>query len=369
MPRLNTTRMFTMPKALLALVLVTVTTMTHAEAPYRGLAIAAPPPAAVDRFVTFMEQELAPRGVDLLVLRVDHDFEFQSHPELRSDNPLSLAQVRRIAEAARRHDIRVIPQINLLGHQSWHGTLGKLLSVYPQFDETPHVEMPEQWEWPNEDGLYCKSYCPLHPEVHDVVFALVDELVAAFGADAFHAGMDEVFYIGDDQCPRCAGKDKAKLYAGEVTRIRDHLAENDVELWIWGDRLLDGEVTGLGEWEAATNDTHRAIDMIPKDVVINDWHYERAEPTPTYFAMKGFRVLAAPWNRPEVGLAQQRQAEAFRENANPTLANRHLGILQTYWSSAESFMDLYESGDAGDDRIGAVNSLKQLFPVMSGAGD
>jgi hypothetical protein len=46
-----------------------------------------------------------------------------------------------------------------------------------------------------------------------------------FETNAFHAGMDEVFYIGSDQCPRCNGKDKAKLFADEVTVIRDHLAK------------------------------------------------------------------------------------------------------------------------------------------------
>src|SRR5690606_40003133 len=100
--------------------------------------------------------------------------------------------------------------INLLGHQSWAGSLGNLLKVYPQFDETPHVRMPEEYKWPNPDGLYCKSYCPLHPEVHAVVFALMDEICEVFETDAFHAGMDEVFYIGDDKCPRCGGRDKAR---------------------------------------------------------------------------------------------------------------------------------------------------------------
>ena len=74
--------------------------------------------------------------------------------------------------------------------------------------------MPEDYEWPNDDGLYCKSYCPLHPDVHEVVFALVDEIMEVFEAKSFHAGMDEVFYIGEDECPRCNGKDKAELFAG-----------------------------------------------------------------------------------------------------------------------------------------------------------
>jgi hypothetical protein len=92
------------------------------------------------------------------------------------------------------------------------------------------------------------------------VFPLIDELLEAFEADAFHAGMDEVFYIADAKCPRCAGRDPAEVFAGEVTAIRNHLASRGAELWIWGDRLIDGKTTGIGMWEASMNNTHRAVD-------------------------------------------------------------------------------------------------------------
>ncbi len=131
--------------------------------------------------------------------------------------------------------------------------VNNLLRVYPEFDETPGVKMPEKYQWPNPDGLYCKSYCPLHPELHPIVFALVDEICEVFESDAFHAGMDEVFCIGDEKCPRCAGRDKAELFAGEVNLICNHVALKNRRLWIWGDRLIDGKTTGMGMWEASMN--------------------------------------------------------------------------------------------------------------------
>lgn len=239
---------------------------------------------------------------------------------------------------ARKHNIRLIPQINLLGHQSWTTHTGKLLQVYPELDETPHVKMPEKYEWPNADGLYCKSYCPNHPDVHDIVFSLVDEICGAFEADAFHTGMDEVFYIGDDKCPRCQGKDKAELFAGEVRKIRDHLAKNNRQLWIWGDRLLEGKVSGLGMWEASYNNTHRAIDMIPKDVFICDWHYERPDKTAVIFANKGFQVATSPWRNPAITAEQVEDMARFRQHATPQVKPNYAGIVQTGWSPAVFFM-------------------------------
>src|SRR5204863_7723606 len=133
------------------------------------------------------------------------------------------------------------------------------------FDRRPSVMMHVKYEWPKAECLYCRSYCPQHRGVHAVVFSLIDEICDVFEANAFHAGMDEVFYIGDSKSTRCAGKDKAALYAGEVIVLRDHLVASKKELWIWGDRLLDGNATGLGMWEASKNNTWPAIDMIPKD--------------------------------------------------------------------------------------------------------
>jgi N-acetyl-beta-hexosaminidase len=232
--------------------------------PVRGFAISAPSPRQLDAFITFVTEELAPRQVNTLILRVDYNYQYESHPELKDAQGLSKADVKKIVTACKAKNIRIIPQINLLGHQSWASSPNNLLRAYPEFDETPWVKMPAKYAWPNPDRLYCKSYCPLHPKVHEVVFALVDELCDAFEADAFHAGLDEVFFIGEDKCPRCAGHDKAELFAGEVKLIRDHLSQKGRQMWMWGDRLLDGKTTGLGEWEASTNGTERAIDLIPR---------------------------------------------------------------------------------------------------------
>jgi hypothetical protein len=307
--------------------------------PVRGFAIAAPQPAGLDSFITFIREELAPRHINTLVLRVDFGYRFEKHPELRDTVALSKEEVKKLVKVCREHHIRIIPQINLLGHQSWAGTLNKLLEVYPAFDETPHVKMPEKYVWPNPDGLYCKSYCPLHPEVHKVVFDLMDEICEVFETDAFHAGMDEVFYIGDDKCPRCSGRDKAELFAGEVRKLRDHLALQKRELWIWGDRLLDGKTSGMGMWEASFNNTHRAVDMIPKDVMICDWHYERPDKTPVYFALKGLRVITCPWRMPQVAVAQVDDMLRFRQDATPEMKPYYQGVMQTVWSPAASFLE------------------------------
>jgi hypothetical protein len=337
------------------------------DSPYmvKGFAIAAPKPNGVADFVKFINEELAPRKINTLILRVDYGYQFKSHPELRDSAALSKSDVRKLVEACKKNNISIIPQINLLGHQSWAGKTGMLLKAYPEFDETPWVLMPApaDYKWPNADNLYCRSYCPLHPGVHKVLFDVIDEIMDVFEAHAFHAGMDEVFYLGMDKCPRCAGRDKAVLFANEVQTIRDHLAERNQELWIWGDRLIDGRTTGIGEWAASYNDTHKAVDMIPRDVVICDWQYDEDNQTAVYFALKGLRVVTCAWNHPKVAVNQVEDLYRSRALSGRALKGRFYGIAETVWSSPVQFFNGYYGKTTPNPPAGD-NTQWNTFRVM-----
>jgi hypothetical protein len=369
---------FTMKRfTLLLAVIASTIILTNAQEkldellPIRGIELAAPAKEELDAFVKFIEDELVPLNVNTLLIRIDWNYAYESRPELQDEDPLTKADVKKIVKACKAGGIRIIPQINLLGHQSWYSRVYKLLEQYPQFNETPHVPTDQGIDdWPNEYGLYCLSYCPLHPDLHEVVFDVVDEIVEVFETNAFHAGMDEVFYLGDDKCPRCSGRDKAELFAGEVTKISNHLTQNGRELWIWGDRLLDGKTTGIGFWEASFNNTHRAIDMIPKDVVICDWHYERADPTAVIFALKGFRVVTCPWNKAQFAKVQLHQMVNFRQHATPETKDNFYGMLQTTWSGAGSFMDgYYGKVDLKDRRGDKIECFKVLYEEINKLDD
>ena len=359
------TKLFTFPLVFISFFFLNSSfaqTPAKDQLPVRGFCIGAPASDGVDEFVKFINEELASRKVNVLILRVDYNYEFESHPELRNPSALSKADVKKMVDVCKKNNIQLIPQINLLGHQSWADKLGNLLQVYPQFDETPHVKIPEKYEWPNADGLYCKSYCPLHPEVHPIVFAVMDEICDAFETDAFHAGMDEVFYIGDDKCPRCSGKDKAELFAGELNLIRNHLALKNRKLWMWGDRLIDGKTTGMGMWEGSMNNTHQAIDLIYKDVVICDWHYERPDQSAVYFATKGFNVVTCPWKNPENAVIQTQDMFRFRNSSTPQMKDRFQGMMQTIWTGADQFMDEFYGRKTNP--LDGMNTQTNCFKAM-----
>src|SRR5665647_1366660 len=111
--------------------------------PVRGFCIAAPQTKDLDRFIKFINEELAPRSVNTLILRVDYNYQYESHPELRDSDALSKKEVKKLVAVCKRNSIQIVPQVNLLGHQSWNSTTGNLLKIYPQFDETPLVKIPK----------------------------------------------------------------------------------------------------------------------------------------------------------------------------------------------------------------------------------
>jgi len=97
---------------LAALLLIPSAALATDPLPLIGLCIEAPDSKELDPFLKFMEEKLVSIG--------------------------------------RKQGIQIIPQINLLGHQSWHSTMRKMLAEYPRFDENPSVKLPGEYKWPNE---------------------------------------------------------------------------------------------------------------------------------------------------------------------------------------------------------------------------
>lgn len=281
----------------------------------------------VASFKAFIADVLVPKGINLIILECDVSFQFESHPEL-SEGSLNKDDARELSDFCNQHGIRLIPLFQCLGHQGWGGGRNSILKHYPQFDETPHV--PTDAKWPD---FFCPSWCPLHPDVNDLAFELIDELIKAFNADAFHVGMDEVFALADDGCPRCKGKDRAKLFAKAVQDMYDHIVvKRNLEMFMWGDRLIDSEKTGYhNKFEADTFGTSPAIDLIPKDIVITDWHYlnHKSFPSIGIFLEKGFKVIPACWHNTEA--AVNFLAESKQQSRELGAENRMLGMIMTSW--------------------------------------
>ncbi len=275
---------------------------------------------------------LAEMGINTVILEVDYHFTFESHPELRqSDNTITKKGAEKITSICSKNGINIIPLFQCLGHQSWAEETYKLLEVYPELDLTPNA-------FPNNEGLYCREWDVKNPKVYEIVFPLMDEIIDAFDANAMHVGMDEVFLLGSENSPSTKGENPAELYAGCVNEIYNHLVkEKGVEMLMWGDRLINAAEINYGEWEASANGTAAAIDMIPNDIIICDWHYESFNDykleTNEYlsipmFLEKGFRVIPTSYKSVE-NMQNLMYYSLLQDDPNM------LGHLFTLWSSGK----------------------------------
>ena len=333
--------------------------------PVRAFHVVLPAVNYADSLIAFVNDDLGPAGFNQLILNVNWAFNFKSHPELTAWGAWPVEKIKELVKACRNNGVELVPMLDLLGHQSWQGSVGKLLTTYPQFNETPWLDVNKYKNggWPNEDGYYCLSYCPNHPDLHPILFDCIDEIMDAFEATKFHGGMDEVFYIADDRCPRCAGMDKAQLFADEVNRIHDHLRMRGARFMIWSDRLLDGsrDATGYGEWEASNSGTHRALPLIAKDVIMCDWHYNAAEQSAVQFALNGFDVITCGWKKPDVTRDQLRDMVRFRANSSRATKPHYLGFMQTVWGGFPRFLKDLHGDLKHESEARNYVSLKKMY--------
>jgi hypothetical protein len=310
------------------------------DLPWRGLHVLDSGPASLPALLRMVREVLAPLGLNVLVYEVDYRFRFVSHPEMIIGDVWTKEQVGELVSACRAEGIKVVPQVNCLGHQSWKQPPGTLLRRHPEFEEAPDPSNP--YMDIDSDKFYCRSWCPLHPDVNAFVFDLIDEVVDAFDSDMFHAGMDEVFVIASPSCPRCAGHDPAELFAKAVNDIHGHLRTRGRGMLMWADRFIDGKATGMGLWEASENGTHRAIDMVPRDIIACDWHYEPMSSYPSIgiLAGKGFRVWPTSWRKLDAQRALLKAARARDDG-------KVLGLLTTVWYPAGRMAGAFFPGTKG----------------------
>ena len=242
----------------------------------------------VEAMLRLIEEGLAPMGFNTLVLEMR--YQFRCFPEYAMGT-VTFEDARRISAACHQRGIRVVPLFPCLSHQSVHRAIPyPLFDAHPELLETPGV--PRDAEWP-EFALH--SWCASNEEIWKYAFPMMDDMIDACEADAFHCGLDELFEVGS--CPRCQGTDPALLYARTVRRLYDHLKEKNLDMMIWGDRLLNARECGYSMWEADRFGIYPAFDMeelVPRDIIIHDWHYDlhsHGYPSIEQFMKAGFFVV------------------------------------------------------------------------------
>ena len=140
------------------------------------------------------------------------------------------SELRELIAYANAHGIDIIPEVPSLSHSDY------LLTRHPELAENVADPIPD-------------TYCPSNPDVYPLLFDVIDEVIEVFKPKAIHIGHDE--WYSACICQRCRGKDPAKLYSDDVTKIHDYVKTYGIDVIMWADMLVAckdkfGNVRGSG---------------------------------------------------------------------------------------------------------------------------
>ncbi len=294
-------------------------------------------------FKRLVEEAFAPMGINIVIFDMHwNNFRFTCRPELKKlelpeGRRFTAKDARQMSKICKSNGIRVIVGLNFLSHQDH----GQLLKAFPEYN------------WPGTKQLWD----PFNPEVNKVAFAMADELIDAFQADGFHAGMDEARDFNLKTHPKAKGWTPSKLFAKCVTEYHEHLVKKrGVEMLIWADMLEDRHHT----------DTAKALNLIPKDVILCHWKYYKPQknyPLLKKFVNNNFRVLLCPWKNVK---ATRSVAKAVVGLDDPKM----LGVLYTTWCGkigSDLRPALLQKGDQSkldETARGIAASMRATLPML-----
>ncbi len=258
-----------------------------------------------------IEQIFAPLKFNKIVMQVDH-IKWERYPEIWQPWSLPKESVKELLERAEANNMEAIPLLPTLSHCEY--LFGSLAGSSPKVN----AEIAE-------DPATAYLYCPNLERTYRIVFDLLDEVLTLFKPRWVHIGHDEVLNRGQfGSCIRCKGMQPHFLFAEDVKRIYEFLKARGVGVMMWGDMLLRPDEAFDAAHGGEPQNFWLARKLIPKDIVIVDWHYQPAPRYPSVRVLKqeGFEVIGATW--------RNRQAIVkFTKAAKEAGA---LGMLQTTWT-------------------------------------
>ena len=219
-------------------------------------------------------------GMTHVILEVSDAVRLQALPGVARDDALHRFEIAQIVSHADSLGIGIIPELKLLGKQD-------------KFLKDTRLDL-----------MYdARTYNPLSSVYEEVVFPVLDEVIALFDADIIHIGHDELFFAQIPDHPRNSDL-PAHLFRLDVENLTAYLEARNIEVMMWGDMLL-------GAWEFAGVETrHMHADgpyaalrsQLPSSIIIADWHYKHTEtkfPSAVAFRLDGYRVLGATFDSPK----------------------------------------------------------------------
>jgi len=259
----------------------------------------------------FLFRNLKKIGYTGIILGIGKGMKYDSYPQISERWSYSKDEMREIRDYLKSLKMDIIPEFPTLGHQN----------------DTNLAKVDESLvEDPKNPTVYCTS----NPKTYKVIFSLLDEIIEIFKPEYFHLTHDEVQYWFSKKkmgiCERCKGLKAWEIYSEDVKKLHAFLKSKNIKMCLWGDMLLDHRKFKICNCNGAVGNVYKAIDLIPRDIFIYDWHYHTfsSYPSLNYFRENGFDVF------PAVSFFKPEAVASFTRYAKKIGINR--GAIETTWA-------------------------------------
>ncbi len=188
---------------------------------------------------------------------------------------LTQDEIKELIAYTEARGVEIVPEVPSTSHCDY------MLTRHPELAERPEDPYPD-------------TFCPSNPASYELLFDIFDEVIDVFKPKVINVGHDEFYSI--NVCDRCRKRlmDASDIFAEDMTKIHDYLAQKGVKTMFWCDKLQnvltkDGANFGgavnmmymnwntKGKFLGTIPATWEARYKIPKDIICMNWFWSFGE--------------------------------------------------------------------------------------------
>lgn len=313
------------------------------DCPFRGYRVFLPGRAAMDDFKKMVDT-IVDYKYNHISMEVGGAMEYKRHPEINEAWAAFVKETHRYSGRSKEIQDAYHWSKNSIHTDNAEGDIltqdevreavaycrSRGLEVYPEVPTMSHSDYiclahPELAE--RQEDPYPDAYCPNHPDTYPIVFDILEEIIDVFRPNWVNIGHDEMYSIG--LCERCKGTDPHILYAQDIIKLHDWLAERGIRTMMWGEKLLpvitpEGKHYG-GSGGRRLSSNGREYDplpvlfycqnLLPKDILMLNWYFPFGIQYDYVYHTHGYPVVYGNMNAASVEHWRQRRELGVRGGA------------------------------------------------------
>jgi len=174
--------------------------------------------------------------------------------------------------------------------------------------------------------------------VYDIMRQAIRNTIRILHPRYLHIGHDEVQQMGTDSRCRKAGRSNAENFVKEVWALYRMVKAEDpnVRLMMW-----DDNINPYSHGFFHKDPVVPAVDLLPKDIILNVWFYGPSDP-PTigfksleFFGKKGYTTTGSPYAEPDCARRWSVAAKRAMDEGIPCIGILNLDHFGEFWKSIE----------------------------------